>query len=340
VRLAIVGFGIAGEVFHAPLIDAVEGLEVAVVVTGNAERAARARERYPGAAVVGSVDEAWDVDAAVIAAPNRSHVPLALEAIRRGVPVIVDKPFAVTAAEAERVLAAAHAAGVPLTVYQNRRWDGDFLTLRRLVAGGALGDVIRFESRFVRFRPEIKAGWRERGAAEEGGGQLLDLGAHLVDQARVLFGDPVRVYAEVERRRAGAAVDDDVFVALEHEGGTRSHLWMSAIAALPAPRLAASGLRAGFAVDALDPQEDQLRRGERPGDPGFGEAPPGRIVDAAGERAQPLERGDYRAFYAGVRDWLRGAPPPVDPRDSVAGLRVLEAARRSAQSCSVVELRP
>ena len=340
VRLAVVGYGLAGQVFHAPYIDAVDGLEVGVIVTSNEARAAKARERHPDAAVVASVDEAWEVDALVVATPNRFHVPLALDAIARGVPVVVDKPFAVTAADAARVVATSEEAGVPVTVFQNRRWDGDFVTLRRLLAAGTLGDVLRFESRFERFKPAVAEGWRELGAEEEGGGQLLDLGAHLVDQARLLFGHPLRVYAEIARRREGAAVDDDVFVALEHPGGVRSHLWMSAIAAAGGPRFVVNGTAGGFVVDALDPQEDQLLGGMRIGDEGFGEATaPGRIVDAAGERPQPLDRGDYRGFYEGVRDWLEGgAPAPVDPRDSVAVLEILEAARASAASHHIVSL--
>ncbi|HEX2084715.1 MAG TPA: Gfo/Idh/MocA family oxidoreductase [Solirubrobacteraceae bacterium] len=336
-RLGVVGYGLAGQVFHAPYIDAVDGLEVGVIVTGNAERAARARERHPGASVVASVDQAWEADAVVIATPNRFHAPLALQAIERGVPVVVDKPFAVTAADARRVHEAAERAGVPLTVFQNRRWDSDFVTLRRLLEAGALGRVLRFESRFERFRPEIKAGWRELAAEDEGGGQLLDLGAHLIDQALVLFGRPVRVYAEVERRREGAGVEDDVFLALEHPGGQRSHLWMSAIAAAAGPRMVVNGTLGGLVVDELDPQERQLLDGMRIGDEGFGQAPPARLVDAAGSRPQPLAAGDYRGFYAAVRDWLAGdGPAPVDPADSVAALEVIEAARRSAADRAVV----
>ena len=183
-----------------------------------------------------------------------------------------------------------------MTVFQNRRWDGDFLTVRRLVDDGALGDVARFESRFERFRPEVKPdAWRELPDAAEGGGLLLDLGAHLVDQARVLFGDPVGVYAEIDVRRPGAEVDDDVFLALEHPHGVRSHLWMSATAPLYGPRFRVSGLKAGFGVDGLDPQEPQLAEGKRPGEAGFGEAPPGVLVDAGGSRPVELERGRYEA---------------------------------------------
>ena len=335
-RVALLGYGLAGEVFHAPLIAAVDGLEVAAIVTANEERAARARAAFPGAKVVGSADEAWDgVELAVVAAPNRAHVPLALEAIRRGVAVVVDKPLAPTADEAEAVVRAAADAGVMLTVFQNRRWDGDFLTVRRLVHDGDLGDVTRFESRFEKFRPEIKQGWREHGDPAEGGGQLLDLGSHLVDQARVLFGHPVRVYAELCRRRPRAEVDDDAFVALHHAHGVQSHLWMSAVAALHGPRVAVNGLRRGFACHGLDPQEAQLADGLRPGDRGYGErGEPGRLVNGDGDRAIPIDRGAYEEFYAAI---ARGETP-VDPRDSVAVLRVLEAARRSAETRQVVEL--
>lgn len=334
-RVAIIGYGLAGRVFHAPLVAATEGLEVAAVVTGSPERAAQAREAFPDARVVATADEAWDADLAVIATPNRSHVPLALDAISRGVGVVVDKPLATSAAEAERVVRAAADAGVLLTVFQNRRWDGDFLTARRLVHDGAIGDVIRFESRFERFRPEIKHGWRELGNPSEGGGLLLDLGAHLVDQARVLFGHPLRVYAEICRRRPRAEVEDDVFLALEHRHGVLSHLWMSSVASLYGPRLGVSGLRGGFACDGLDPQEAQLADGLRPGDDGFGARDePGRLVLASGERALPVDAGAYHEFYAAL---ARGETP-VDPHDSVAVLRVLEAARESASTNQVVAL--
>jgi scyllo-inositol 2-dehydrogenase (NADP+) len=323
-RAGIAGYGLAGEVFHAPLIAAVDGIEVAGIVTTSEERAARAAAAYPEARVAVSVDELWnEMDVLVVAAPNRAHVTLALAAFERGLPVVMDKPIASSLAEAERLLD----SGGRLTVFQNRRLDGDFLTLRGLIERGELGAVTRFESRFERFRPEVDpSGWRELADAAEGGGLLLDLGAHLVDQARVLFGHPRRVYAELARRRPGAEVEDDVFLALEHEGGVDSHLWMSAVAPLHGPRFRVSGLEAGFASHGLDPQEDQLSRGIRPGDPGYG-------------AADGLLPGAYQRFYEGVVAWLRdGAPPPVDPRDSLACMRVLDAARISAATHSVIEL--
>jgi predicted dehydrogenase len=312
-RVGIAGYGLAGAFFHAPLIEAVDGLEVATVMTRSPERAEQARAAHAGVRVVESDDELMtDVDLVVVASPNDSHAPIALAALERGLFVVVDKPMAVTAADARRV---AEAGEGRVTVFQNRRWDGDFLTVRRLVRSGALGKVTRFESRFERFRPEIKHGWREEGDPALGGGVLLDLGPHLVDQAIQLFGPPESVYAEVRTLREDALVDDDVFIALTHAGGEISHLWMSAIAPLHGTRFRVSGMVRGFSTSGLDPQEDQLREGMRPGDPGFGEK-------------VGLAHGRYVAFYEGVRDWMRGeADAPVDPWDAVRVLEVLEQAR-------------
>jgi predicted dehydrogenase len=315
-RAGIAGYGLAGSVFHAPLIDAVDGLEVAAVMTRSPERAAQARAAHEGVRVVESLDElVADIDVLVVATPNASHVPVALAGIEAGRHVVVDKPLAVTADDARRL---AEAGDARVTVFHNRRWDGDFLTVQRLLREGALGPITRFESRFERFRPELKEGWREDADAAAGGGVLLDLGPHLVDQALQLFGPPESIYAEVRTRRPDAQVDDDSFIALTHAGGEISHLWMSAIAPLHGPRFRVSGLEAGFGCDGLDPQEAQLRDGMRPGDPGFGEV-------------EGLERGNYPAFYEGVRDWALGqAAPPVDPWDGVRVLEILEQARATS----------
>lgn len=314
-RAGIAGYGLAGAVFHAPLVEAA-GIEVAAVMTRSPERVAQAEAAHPQARIAGSIDELLeDLDLLVVATPNAAHVEAALAGLEHGLYVVVDKPMAVTAADARRIVDAGRDR---VTVFHNRRWDGDFLTVKRLVANGSLGQVTRFESRFERFRPQIKQGWRERGGASEGGGQLLDLGPHLVDQALQLFGPPESVYAEVRTRRPGAQVDDDVFIALAHPGGEISHLWMSAIAPLHGPRFRVSGTAAGFASDGLDPQEDQLAAGMRPGDAGFGEV-------------EGLDPGQYGRFYAGVRAWIEdGAPPPVDPEDGVRVLEILERCRQSA----------
>jgi len=328
-RAAIAGYGLAGAVFHGPLIEAAAGIEVAAVMTRSPERAAQARSAHPGARIVDNVDDlVAEADVLVVATPNASHAELALAGLERGLHVVVDKPMAVTAADARRV---ADAAPGRVTVFHNRRWDGDFLTVERLVSDGALGPVTRLESRFERFRPEIKPGWREEVAAEEGGGTLLDLGPHLVDQALRLLGPARAVHGEVRALRPGATVDDDAFVAIEHEGGAVSHLWMSAVAPLAGPRFRVSGLAGGFACDGLDPQEDQLRAGMKPGHARFGEAPAAGWLAAGGEREPVLlERGRYERFYAGVVRWVAGGPAPVDPEDGVRAMELLERARFAA----------
>jgi predicted dehydrogenase len=338
-RVAIIGYGLAGSVFHAPLVAATDGLEVATIVTSNPRRQDDARRDHPGARVVERPDGAFDADLVVVATPNHTHASLARAALERGAAVVVDKPLALSAAEAAELLA----LGGRLTVFQNRRWDSDQLTLHRLVRDGELGEVLRYESRFERWRPEPKAepAWRETRSPEEGGGVLLDLGSHLIDEALRLLGPAKSVYAEIDARRGGAA-DDDAFVAIRHASGAYSHLRTSAITAAPGPRLRALGSEAAFVVDGLDGQEAALRDGLRPGRDGpWGASPPGRLVRGDDQEPVESERGDWPAFYRGVERWLResGAAPPVDPRDAVRVLEVIEAARRSAAETSIRELR-
>ena len=277
----------------------------------------------------------------VVAAPNRAHVPLAAAALEAGLDVVVDKPLAARADEGRALARRAGEAGRTLAVFQNRRYDGDFLTLRRLVEDGALGSVRRFESRFERWRPRIREGaWRERGGPEEAGGLLYDLGSHLIDQALTAFGPVRAVYAEIDRRRDGAEADDDDFVALNHRSGVRSHLWMSHAAAQEGPRLRALGSSAAYVKWGLDPQEDALRAGAVPGSEGWGEEPPERWgllgVDGAAE-AVATEPGDYPRFYRELVEALRtGGPPPAGAGDAVATLELIEAALESSRTGAVI----
>jgi scyllo-inositol 2-dehydrogenase (NADP+) len=342
----LIGFGLGGAYFHAPLIAATFGLRLTTVVTGNAERGAQALRDYPGVRVVGDPDQLWqnaaDLDLVVISTPNRSHVTLALAALDAGLPVVIDKPFAPTAAEARLVIAKAREKALIVSAYHIRRWDSECRTLRGLLDRGDLGRVLRFESRLERWRPEPKGGWKERPAPEEAGGLLYDIGSHLIDQALHLFG-PVRdVYAEVDIRRAGAGTDDDMFVALTHENGVHSHLWASCLAAQTGARMRAMGDRAAFVKQHGDVQEAALRAGGRPGGSSWGEDPPDRwgiLSDGSAPRAVPSVPGAFQEFYAGMVRALRdGAPPPVDPLDAVAGLEIIEAARRSAAQRQVISL--
>lgn len=277
---------------------------------------------------------AEDLDVAVVATPNRTHVPLGLAALEAGLHVVLDKPMAPTAEGARRLIGEARRRGRVLTVYHNRRWDGDFLTLRRLLDENALGEVHRFESRFERWRPTPKPGWRQDPDPGAAGGLLYDLGPHLIDQALLLFG-PVRdVHAELDRRRPGAGVDDDTFVALTHRSGVRSHLWMSTVVAAPGPRFRVLGSRGTWTKHGLDVQEARLREGGDPSAAGFGEEPPDRhgvLDDGEASRPTPAEPGRYLAFYEALARAIRdGTPPPVDPADAVAGLEIMEAARGPA----------
>jgi len=345
-RVGLIGYGLAGRVFHAPLIAACPALTLAAVVTSDPERRAALRAAHPEATALDTPDQLWErassLELVVVATPNRSHGSLARAALQAGLPVVVDKPFATTAAEARGVVAEARAQGRMVTVFQNRRWDGDFLTVRKLLAEGALGAVHRFESRFERWVPVPRPGWRESGDPAVAGGLLFDLGAHLIDQALQLFGPVRAVYAELDLRRPGVAVDDDAFVALTHASGTRSQLWMSKLAAQRGPRFRVLGERAAFTKYGLDGQEPAMAAGGVPGSAGWGEEPPERwgvIGEDGATRPAATEAGCYPRFYAAVAEAVHaGAPPPVDPADAVAALEIIEAARSSAERGAVVAI--
>jgi predicted dehydrogenase len=347
-RVGLVGYGPAGSFFHAPLIAATPGLALDTIVTGSPERRAQAAAEHPGVRFADRAGELWErageLDLVVLASPNRTHVPLATEALNAGLPVIVDKPIAATAAEARALAALADSRGLLLGVFQNRRWDADFLTLRDLIERGTLGEVRRFESRFERWRPQLKGGWRESADPADIGGLLYDLGAHLVDQALALFGPAERIYAEAAAVRPGATADDDAFIALTHTCGVRSHLWMSAVTPLLGPRFRLLGSAGGYVVHGLDPQEAALRAGRRPGDgAAWGEVPPAGWgtagTDDGGTVPVPTHPGDYPAFYAAVEAALRsGTAAPVTAGEAAAALAVIEAAHHSARTGQTVVL--
>lgn len=347
-RVGLLGYGLAGKVFHAPLIAASRSLVLAAVVTQDRERRAALQATHPGAAVLDTPDQLWDraaeLDLVVVATPNRSHAPLARAALRAGLAVVIDKPMATSAAEARALIEEARTARRLLTVFQNRRWDGDFLTVRRLVAGGALGDIHRFESRFERWSPTPRPGWRESGDPADAGGLLFDLGAHLIDQALQLFGPVRAVYGELDRRRHGVVTDDDAFVALDHAAGPRSQLWMSKLAAQRGPRFRLLGNRAAFVKFGLDGQEPAMAAGGVPGAPRWGEEPAerwGLLGEDGNARPVATEPGCYLAFYDAVAAAVRGdGPVPVDPADAAAGLDIIEAARASATRGEVIRLAP
>jgi scyllo-inositol 2-dehydrogenase (NADP+) len=341
-RVGLIGFGPAGRFFHAPLLAATPGLALTAIVTSDPTRSEQATATYPGVRIVAGAEELWsqDLDLVVVASPNKTHVPLATAAIEAGAAVVVDKPFAITSGDGSALVELAAEHGRLLSVFQNRRWDGDFRTAKQLIDDGRLGAVHRFESRFERWRPQLKGGWRETGGREEGSGLLYDLGSHLIDQALTLFGPVTGVYAEADVRRPGAQADDDTFIALTHASGTRTHLWASATAADLGPRFRVLGSQAAYVTYGLDGQEDELRAGRTPQDADFGITPPeryGRLGADGAFETYPTLPGRYADYYAAIERALRGeGPVPVDPRDAVTALKVIEAARVSADEGRVV----
>ncbi len=331
IRTGLIGYGLAGRAFHAPLIDAADGLMLCAIGSSRADEIAR---DWPAVQVADAEAIIADpaIDLVVIATPNTTHATLACAAITAGKHVVIDKPLAIDAAEGAVIAALAADRGRVLSVFHNRRWDGDFLTVRALLERETLGAVRLYEARWDRFRPAIKRGWREE--AGPGSGLLADLGPHLVDQALTLFGAPRAITADLLAQRDDAQVDDYFELTLDY-GPMRAILSASTLVAAPRPRFALHGTGGSFVKYGLDPQEDWMRGGRRPADPGFGEDAPalfGTLTDAAGAATRvPTERGDYRAFYAGVaRAIAEGASSPVAPDDAIDGLRLIELARRSA----------
>ncbi|MEV6303970.1 Gfo/Idh/MocA family oxidoreductase [Actinoplanes sp. NPDC051861] len=335
VKFGLVGYGTGGRVFHAPLIASAENIEFVGVVTTSDERREQVAAQLPGVSAYDSIAAlaADGVQAVAISTPAATHADLAREAIALGLAVVVDKPFALDADTARALVTDAASAGALLTVYQNRRWDSDLLTIRKLIEKGSLGDIRRFESRMERWAPD-------RLPPAAGGGTLLDFGSHMVDQALQLHGPATRVYAEMR----GEPLDDDFFVALHHAGGVESHLWGSWRQAGPGPRFRVTGSAGTFISPELDYQETLLKNGRTPAKLGdrWGVEPEHRWGHLfRGATGAPVEscRGRWDTFYPAVAAAVLGESPlPVDPWDSVRALEVLDAARKSATTGTAVTL--
>ena len=318
VRVGLVGYGLAGSTFHAPLIGATARMELTAVLTSR-----EAPHR------VASLDQLINSsDLVVVATPNITHYRIAKQALEAGKHVVVDKPFTVALDEADELIDLAVEQQRVLSVFHNRRWDADFLTLRDILP--RLGDVMLFEANWDRFRPQIKQGWREK--TEAGGGLLNDLGPHLVDQALELFDMPDAISGEVLAQREGALVDDYFDLTL-HYGRLRVILRSSTLVAAPRPRFAVHGIEGSFIKHGLDSQETQLKAGLDPRDPAFGlDSRDGVLTHAGGQsETLPTRRGNYLAFYDGVAAAiLDGAPVPVAPQAARDGLMIIDLARRAS----------
>lgn len=336
IRTGLIGFGLSGRVFHAPFIATNPAFRLDVIATSSAERAATATQQHPGATIVATPDELLargDLDLVILASPAHTHLEQGLAAFEAGAGVVIDKPFVPTVLDAKKLIAKSEETGKLLAVFQNRRWDGDFLTLKKLVAEGKLGDIHRFESTFERWGGPNRDRWQDTTRIALGGGISYDLGSHLIDQALQLFGPATVEDAELQVVRAGSVSDDDAFISLLHASGVRSHLTMSRAAAQSGPRFRALGSESAYTVYGLDGQEPMLKLAQWPGSEGYGVTPETEwgLVGIDGSEAGlvpvPTEAGDYSAFYAGVAaSILEGAPSPVDPRDALEVVRIIERA--------------
>jgi predicted dehydrogenase len=349
-NVGLIGFGYAGQTFHAPLIRATAGLRLAAVASSDP---ARVHAAALGDGVVVSDPAALianeAIDLVVIATPNHLHHPLALAALQAGRHVVVDKPFALDAIQAQALVDAADSGGRLLGVFHNRRWDSDFLTLRRVLREGGLGRPVHLVSSFDRYRPQVRDRWRE--GAGPGAGLWLDLGPHLVDQALQLFGWPAALTLDLATLRDGGLADDWFHAQLRWDegphAGLRVHLQASMLAARPRPRFEVYGTDAAFTVEGLDAQEAVLKTGVGPGliaGEEWGRDERRAMlwrsdgIDAVGE-SLPLADGAYPAYYAGLRDALRGrGPNPVPATEALAVQRLLDAGRHSAQQRRALRL--
>lgn len=330
VNIGLAGYGSAGRGFHAPLVQAA-GMSVVAVSTSRPERVDQVRTDLPGARVVADLAELLQVgglDLVVLATPSGDHLAHARQVIDAGIPLVVDKPLAVTAGEALEVVDAAARAGVPLTVFQNRRFDSEHATLREVIRAGRLGEVFRAELRWERWRPVPRDRWRETAAADEGGGLLLDLHTHLIDEVVDLFGPVQSVYAEIAAHTTRA--EDDAFLACRHTSGVVSHLGATSLAGAPGPRIRVLGNRGAFVLNEFaDDADDVYPDLANPDEHHCGWVYAGAQRDAA-PRAATTQADFYRAVAGALA--LPDPQPamPVDPRDAVHVLAVIDAARASA----------
>ncbi|SDO92853.1 Predicted dehydrogenase [Arthrobacter sp. ok909] len=343
IRTGVAGFGLSGSVFHAPFLAANPAFSLEVISTSDAGRKSAAAASYPAARIVDTpadiLEFAGELDLLVLGTPPATHYPLAKAALEADLDVVVDKPFAVRSAEGQELIGLAARRGRVLTVFQNRRWDGDFLTVKGLVDSGVLGTVTRFESRFERWSPDVSKAWKAAATPDDGGGVLFDLGTHLLDQAVQLFGPATVTHAELEVRRPGEKADDDVFVALRHGSGVISHLWMNMLCAQQGPRYRVLGSTGGFSKHGVDPQEPYIVAGGSPLDADYGVEDPdwAGLLGRDGHLDRlPTERGAYPEFYRILAEKIAdgGAasalPVPVDPAGPVEVLRLIEQVRALA----------
>lgn len=343
IRTALVGFGYAGQTFHAPLIAATDGLELAAIVSGQPDKV---RSHWPTMEVAPDLDGVLadpSIDLIVIATPNDTHADMVRRALAAGKHVVVDKPFTVTLAEARELALLGQQSGRILSIFHNRRWDADFLTLADLIRQGTLGRVTQFESHFDRFRPVPRDRWRER-ADVPGAGLWHDLGPHLIDQMLCLFGRPATIFADIATQRPGNGAPDYFHAVLTYDNGLRAILHGSTLIPESGLRFAVHGDGGSFIKHGLDSQEDMLKQGQQPGCAGWGiDGLPGRLTrvqDGAAEpETIPGQPGDYRRYYAAVGAAITGrSANPVTASEALTVMELIEAGYESAAQGRVMKL--
>lgn len=336
IGVGLIGFGMAGELFHAPTITATAGLKLAAIF---ARSGGRAQELYPGTRIVRTLHELLadpKVELAVVATPTHTHYGLAQACLRAGKHVVVDKPFTASSQQARELIETAQSARRLLSVYQNRRWDCEFLTAAKLLRSGVLGELLEYESHYDRYRPQVGTSWKDQ--ALPGCGMIFDLGSHLIDAALTLLGAPQAVTAEVWTQRANNP-NNDAFDLRLHYPRVRARLKVSMLNAESGPRMVLHGTRGSYVKFGLDPQEEALKRGERPGGPGWGEDPEEcwGVLHTVGDgqsRREPLrsEPGNYVRYYENIRDAVRGASPlAVTAEQGWRTIRTIELALESSR---------
>lgn len=343
VGVGIIGYGLAGQVFHAPLIHSVQGFDIKKIVTSSNRD--KAQTDFPNAQIVASANELMsdpEIELVVIATPNTSHLPLAKQALAAGKHVVVDKPFTNTVQDADELIALAKEKNRLLSVFQNRRWDNDFLTLQACLKSGALGDIFTYEAHYDRFRPEVNRKWREQDLP--GSGMLYDLGAHLIDQALFLFGTPQSVYADLLKQRPDSDVIDYFHLLLNYDK-LRVILHSGIIVKKPGPRFEVHGTKGSFIKYGLDSQEDTLKVGGRPGDKNWGADKPEFYAELTTDvngltltgKIETLP-GSYEKYYALLLEAVRNNQPlPVTAEDGRNVIKVIEKAMQSSQEKREVE---
>jgi predicted dehydrogenase len=343
INVGLIGFGVAGRVFHAPVISAVPGLRLAAILQRSPRDAATL---YPKARVVTSLEELLAMDEIrliVIATSNTSHFDLARQCLLAGRDVVVDKPFTTSVREAEELVRTARERGRLLTVFHNARWHGDFQTIRKLIGAGTLGRLALYEAHYDRYRPQLRPGaWRER--VEPGSGVFFDLAPHLIDQAMLLFGTPEALTATIRIERDRAVVDDAFYVVLHYESLRVELRATMLVAAAPGLALAVHGTRGSYVKYGRDVQEEALRRGEVPRDDSWGREPEEKWGSLFAEKdgkvaVEPVrtEAGDYRHYYENVRDAIAGrAAIDVTTEQALNVMRALELAKESSEKrCTI-----